>query len=152
MPVRSISPSGVPLSMTIRAPVLTFPISKQARTSSAIVFSLKSSFFFVSSVENSVVSTFWLPICSSAFRSSGWKITMIAVTAMYDVFSRSHRIVSSSRIAAARKNARIKTMPFRSVHARVFLIQISISYTRIAIIAISIKFLKVIFGTNEIHE
>ena len=30
---------------------------------------------------------------------------MIAVTAMYDVFSRSHRIVSSSRIAAARKNA-----------------------------------------------
>ena len=106
---------------TMRAPVLTLPISADAFAISFMVLSEKrppSSLSLKISPKN-----FFFPSSSSAFLSSGCKTTMIPVTAMETMLFTIHSIVCISKIYARKMNTKITTTPFRSAHALVFLIQ-----------------------------
>ena len=69
----------------------------------------------------------WLPSCSRAFLSSGWKMTNRAVTAMVAAFSMIHNMVVRRSTAANTTNIRMTTRPFNRFQALVFLIQNRIS-------------------------
>ncbi len=72
------------------APVFFFAISKVARMISLIVVALASS---IPSSGIRLAMKLRLPSCSSAFRSSGWKMTTVAMMAAVEIRSISHMMV-----------------------------------------------------------
>jgi hypothetical protein len=116
--------------MTMSAPVFTFPISTQAFVISLIVRSEKrpDSDFPESKGRREAIK-FFLPNSSIALRSSGCRITMIAIEAILTIFSAIHKIVSISKIAAISQNIAITITPFSSDHAFVFFTHTKILYT-----------------------
>ena len=83
MPVRTMSFREIFCSMTISAPVFTLPISNEARTNSLTVCSVNEEADPLSPISPfKKESIFRFPSCSSAERSSGWKMMISAVTAM----------------------------------------------------------------------
>ena len=121
MPVLSYSFKDCSCSMTISAPVLTFPISNEAFT---ISFTVRSENRPVSLLLESrkEATKFFRPSSSSAERSSGCRTTTNAVAAILIILGTIQRIVFILQNAAITINTRITMTPFRSAHALVFLI------------------------------